>query len=191
MRKVVVSEFITLDGVMEDPGGADKTERGGWAFMFQRGPEGDKFKWDELMAADALLLGRKTYEGFATAWPDRTGEFADMMNGMQKYVVSKTLEHPTWKNTTVLKGNLTEEVSMLKAKDGRDILVAGSAVLVQALMEHELVDEYRLMVFPVILGKGRRLFLNESKNTSVHLVDMKLVGDEGIYTLIFHPFKIR
>jgi len=189
MRKVVISEFITLDGVMEDPGGAENTERGGWAFMFQRGPEGDQFKVDELMAADALLLGRKTYEGFAAAWPDRTGEFADKMNGMQKYVVSKTLEHPTWQNTTILKGNIAEEVSKIKAKDGRDILVAGSAMLMHALMEHNLVDAFRLMVFPVVLGKGKRLFINESKKTGLHLVKMQAVGNEGVVTLIYHPIR--
>jgi dihydrofolate reductase len=189
MRRVVVSEFVTLDGVMEDPGGSENTERGGWAFQFQRGPQGDKFKWDELMSAEALLLGRKTYEGFAAAWPGRDGEFADKMNGMQKYVVSRTLDHPAWNNTAVLRGNLSGEISMIKAMDGMDILVAGSAMLVHTLMEHDLVDEYRLMVYPIVLGKGKRLFINESKKTSMHLVDMNRVGDEGIFTLIFHPLK--
>jgi dihydrofolate reductase len=187
MRKVIVSEFITLDGVMEDPGGAENPETGGWAFQFQRGPEGDKFKLDELMAADALLLGRRTYEGFAAAWPDRTGEFADKMNAMKKYVVSKTLGQPTWQNTTVLNGSIAEEVSTIKAMAGADILVAGSAMLVHALMEHNLVDEYRLMVYPVVLGKGKRLFISESKKTSLHLIEMKQAGDEGVFTLVYHP----
>jgi len=186
MRKVIVTEFITLDGVMEDPGGAEKAERGGWAFQFQRGPEGDKFKLDELMAADALLLGRKTYEGFAAAWPSMTGEFADKMNGMQKYVVSKTLDHPSWNNTTVFRGNIAEEISTIKAMDGQDILVAGSAMLVHALIEHDLADEFRLMVYPVILGKGKRLFINGNKKTTLHLMEMKQVGDEGVFTLVYH-----
>jgi dihydrofolate reductase len=186
MRKVVVSEFITLDGVMEDPGGAEKFERGGWAFQFQRGPEGDQFKLDELMAADALLLGRKTYEGFAQAWPTRTGEFADKMNSMQKYVISTTLDHPTWNNTTIIKGNIAEEVSRVKAMPGEDILVAGSCMLAHSLMEHELVNVYRLMVFPVVLGKGKRLFTSESKQSNLHLMEAKPVGNEGVLTLIYH-----
>jgi len=189
MRKVILSEFITLDGVMEDPGGAEGSERGGWAFQFQRGPEGDKFKSDELMAAGALLLGRKTYEGFAAAWPERTGQFADKMNGMQKFVVSKTLQHPSWNNTSVLKGNIAQEVATIKAMPGGDILVAGSAMLAHALMEHDLVDEYRLMVYPVVLGKGKHLFASESKKTSLHLIEMKAVGDEGVFTLVFHKVK--
>ena len=189
MRKVILSEFITLDGVMEDPGGAEGSERGGWAFQFQRGPEGDKFKSDELMAAGALLLGRKTYEGFAAAWPERTGQFADKMNGMQKFVVSKTLQHPSWNNTSVLKGNIAQEVATIKAMPGGDILVAGSAMLAHALMEHDLVDEYRLMVYPVVLGKGKHLFASESKKTSLHLIEMKAVGDEGVFTLVFHTVK--
>ena len=187
MRKVVVSEFVTVDGVMEDPGGAEKFERGGWAFQFDRGPEGDKFKFDEVMASDALLLGRITYEGFAEAWPSRTGEFADKMNGMKKYVVSTTLEHPSWNNSTLIKNNIAEEVSKLKAMPGQDILVAGSSTLVRTLMQHDLVDEYRLMVFPVILGKGKRLF-NESKLQALRLVEAKPVGS-GILILIYHPAR--
>ena len=189
MRKLVLSEFVTLDGVMEDPGGAEKFERGGWAFQFQRGSEGDKFKLDELMAADALLLGRKTYEGFAQAWPTRTGEFADKMNGMQKYVVSTTMDHPKWNNTAIIKGNIAEEISRVKALPGEDILVAGSGMLAHSLMEHDLVDVYRLMVFPVVLGKGKRLFTSESKQSSLHLIEAKPVGDEGVLTLIYHPLR--
>src|SRR3954462_13020359 len=161
MAKEVVSQFITIDGVVQDPGGAEKAEfdRGGWAFQFDRGPEGDKFKLDELMAADALLLGRVTFEGFAAAWPSREGEFADKFNGMAKYVVSSTLADPEWNNSTVIApGEIAERVAELKAQPGGDILVNGSARLVRALMDHDLVDEYRLMVFPVVLGAGKRAF---------------------------------
>jgi dihydrofolate reductase len=158
--RVVVTEFVTLDGVMEDPGGAEKTPNGGWAFRFERGADGDKFKFDELMAADAQLLGRKTYEGFAAAWPsikDDVG-FAERMNSMPKYVVSNSLERADWQNTTILRGNIADEVRRLKESDGRDILVAGSAQLVHALAANGLVDEYRLMIFPIVLGSGKRLF---------------------------------
>jgi dihydrofolate reductase len=143
---------------MEDPGGSEKTPNGGWAFRFERGPEGDKFKFDELLDADAQLLGRKTYEGFAAAWPSIKDEvgFAERMNSMPKYVVSTTLQQADWNNSTILPGNVLDEVTRLKQQPGRDILVAGSAQLVQTMARHQLVDEYRLMVFPVILGVGRR-----------------------------------
>jgi dihydrofolate reductase len=144
MRKVVVSEFVTLDGVMEDPGGAEGFERGAWSFQFDRGPEGDKFKFDELAAADALLLGRVTYEGFAAAWPqleEQTGEYGSWMNGYPKHVVSTTLEEPLeWNNSMLIKGDIAEEVSELKQQSGKDILVFGSAQLVHTLMQHDLVD---------------------------------------------------
>jgi dihydrofolate reductase len=172
---------------MEDPGGAEKFERGGWAFQFDRGPEGDKFKLDELFASDAALLGRVTYQEFAAAWPSRTGEFADKMNGMPKYVVSTTLEQADWNNSTLIKGNVVEEVSRLKAMPGQDILVAGSAQLVHTLMQHDLVDEYRLMVFPVVLGKGKRFFHDGSEKHALRLVEAKPVGSAGVITLIYHP----
>jgi dihydrofolate reductase len=187
MRRIVVTEFVTLDGVMEDPGGAENFERGGWAFQFERGPEGDKFKVDELFASDATLLGRVTYEGFAAAWPSRTGEFADKMNGMPKYVVSTTLHNAAWNNTTLIKDNVAEEVSKLKAMPGGDILVAGSAQLVHTLMQNDLVDEYRLMVFPVILGNGKRLFNDGNEKCALQLVEAKPVGPAGVITLIYHP----
>jgi len=160
MGRIVVSEFVTLDGVMEDPGGAETFAHGGWAFKFERGPEGDKFKLDEVMEADAMLLGRLTYEGFAQAWPERTDEagFAGKMNGMRKYVVSSTLADPTWNNSVVVRGELAEEAAKLKAEHDGDILVAGSRQLVQGLTERHLVDEYRLMVFPTLLGSGKKLF---------------------------------
>src|SRR5512138_3799868 len=123
MRRIVVTEFVTLDGVMEDPGGSEKFERGGWAFQFDRGPEGDKFKYDELLASDASLLGRKTYQGFAEAWPSRTGEFADKLNGMPKYVVSTTMDKAEWNNSTLIKSNVVEEIARLKNMPGQDILV--------------------------------------------------------------------
>jgi dihydrofolate reductase len=186
MRKIIVSEFITLDGVMEDPGGAEKFERGGWAFQFDRGPEGDKFKLDEVMASGALLLGRKTYQGFAAAWPSRMGEFADKMNSMPKYVVSTTLEHPGWNNSTLIKGNIVEEAARLKAMQGGDILVAGSAQLVHTLMQHDLIDEYRLMVYPVVLGKGKRFFNDGSDKLALKLVEAKPVGS-GVLILIYQP----
>jgi len=186
MRKVIVSEFVTLDGVMEDPGGAEKFERGGWAFQFDRGPEGDKFKLDEVMASDALLLGRVTFAGFAAAWPSRTGEFADKMNNMPKYVVSTTLQRAEWNNSKLIKNNVVGQVSELKAMPGGDILVAGSGKLVHTLMQHNLVDEYRLMVYPVILGSGKRLFQDGSDRLALRLVEAKPVGS-GILILIYRP----
>jgi dihydrofolate reductase len=185
MSKLVVSEFVTLDGVMEDPGGAEGFDRGGWAFQFERGPEGDKFKLDEVLAADALLLGRRTYEGFAAAWPSRTDEvgFAEKMNTMPKFVVSTTLEEAEWNNSTVIKGDVTEEISRLKQQPGGDILVAGSGELVQTLMQHDLVDELRLMVFPVLLGSGKRLFADGAGATAFKLVEVKPTGEVVTLTL--------
>src|SRR5215207_8926422 len=158
MGRIVVTEFVSLDGVMEDPGGSEDFKYGGWSFEIERGEEGNKFKLDETLASEALLLGRVTYEGFAAAWPSRDGDFADKFNGMPKYVVSSTLENPEWNNSTVLKGDVAEEVSKLKQEQDGDIVVHGSAQLVQALLENDLVDELRLMVFPVVLGSGKRLF---------------------------------
>src|SRR5919109_1878424 len=143
--RIVVTEFVSLDGVMEDPGGAEDFEYGGWSFEFSRGDEGDKFKLDEAIGSEALLLGRVTYEGFAAAWPSRGGEFADKFNSMPKYVVSSTLENPEWTNSTVLKGDVVEAVKTLKDAPGGDVVVHGSARLVQELIEKDLVDELRLM----------------------------------------------
>jgi len=184
--KLVVTEFVSVDGVMEDPGGAEDFEHGGWSFQFDRGPEGDKFKLDETMASDALLLGRVTYQGFAEAWPSRTGEFADKFNSMPKFVVSATLAEPEWENSTVIKGDVAEEVSKLKAQPGGDIVVHGSAQLVRTLMQHDLIDEYRLMVFPVVLGSGKRLFEDGGDMTALRLVDTKAVGD-GVLILTYQP----
>jgi dihydrofolate reductase len=159
MRRIVVTEFISLDGVIEDPGGSEGTDFGGWTFKFDD-PEGMKYKLDEVMDHDAMLLGRVTYEGFAAAWPGMKDDvgFADKMNGMPKYVVSRTLEKADWNNSTILSGDLATEVAALREQDGGDILVAGSASVVRALASAGLVDEYRLMVFPIVLGKGKRLF---------------------------------
>ena len=187
MGRVVVTEFVTLDGVMEDPGGSEGFERGGWAFEFERGDEGDRFKLDEIVDAKAHLLGRVTYEGFAAAWPSRTGEFADRLNNAPKYVVSSTLDDPEWTNTTVLKGDVASEVGKLKADIDGDVLVAGSRALVQALLQEKLVDELRLMVFPVVLGKGKRLFDEGLEKEAFQLVESNPVGDEGVLTLVYRP----
>jgi len=184
MGRIVVTEFISLDGVVEDPGGSEQYRHGGWSFEIQRGEEGDKFKLDETVASEALLLGRVTYEGFADAWPSRDGEFADKFNGMPKYVVSSTLEAPEWNNTTVLRGDLRETVEKLKREVDGDIVVHGSATLVQGLLEHGLVDELRLMVFPVVLGDGKRLFGATSDKRTLRLKDSKTVGD-GVSILVY------
>jgi dihydrofolate reductase len=159
MRKVVVTEYVTLDGVFEDPGGAEGFKHGGWSFQFWS-EEAAKYKYEELFSSDALLLGRVTYEGFAKAWPSATDEagFADRMNSLPKLVVSTTLCELAWNNSRLIKGNITEEVSKLKHEVGQNILVFGSGQLVNALMQHDLIDEYRLMVYPIVLGSGRRIF---------------------------------
>jgi dihydrofolate reductase len=184
MGKIVVTEFISLDGVIEDPGGSEDYRRGGWTFEIDRGEEGNKFKLDETMEADAQLLGRVTFEGFADAWPSREGEFAEKFNSMPKYVVSSTLDEPEWNNSTVLRGDLAEEVGRLKREVDGTILVAGSAQLVQGLLEHDLVDELRLMVFPVLLGDGKRLFGDVSDKKPLKLTDSRTVGD-GVTILIY------
>jgi dihydrofolate reductase len=186
VASIVETEFVSLDGVVEDPGGSEDYKYGGWSFEFSRGEEGDKFKLDEAFASEALLLGRVTYEGFAEAWPSRDGEFADKFNNMPKYVVSSTLDAPEWKNSTVLKGNLVEEVEKLKREQDGDIVVHGSARLVQTLIEHDLVDELRLMVYPVVLGGGKRLFGETSDKKPLRLVESKVVGD-GVSILIYRP----
>jgi dihydrofolate reductase len=188
--RIVVTEFVSLDGVMEDPGGAESFKHGGWSFEFNRGDEGDKFKLDETLSSEALLLGRVTYEGFAAAWPTREGEFADKFNSMPKYVVSSTLDNPEWANSTVLDGDVAQEVAKVKEEQDGDIVVHGSAQLVQTLLEHDLVDELRLMVFPVVLGSGKRLFGETSEKKSLRLVDSKVVGD-GVAILVYEPAGVR
>jgi dihydrofolate reductase len=188
MGKIVVTEFISLDGVIEDPGGSEDFEHGGWSFQFSRGEEGDQFKLDETMGSDALLLGRVTFEGFATAWPSRDGEFADKFNSMPKYVVSSTLTDPAWTNSAVISGDLAEEVEKLKRDHDRDVVVHGSAMLVQGLLERDLVDEIRLMVFPVLLGNGKKLFGDSAEMKPFRLADSKVVG-EGVAIQIYERVR--
>jgi dihydrofolate reductase len=185
MGRIVVTEFVSLDGVMEAPGGEDFKYKG-WSFDFDRGEEGNKFKMDEVLDSEALLLGRRTYEGFAAAWPSREGEFADKFNNMPKYVVSSTLENPEWNNSTVIKGDVVGEVTKLKQELDGNIYVHGSCQLAQTLIEHDLVDELHLMVFPVVLGTGKRLFGETSDKKPLQLVDSKAVG-EGVAILTYQP----
>ncbi|HEY7016943.1 MAG TPA: dihydrofolate reductase family protein [Gaiellaceae bacterium] len=186
MSRIVVTEFVTLDGVFEDPGGSEEFERGGWAFRFERGEEGDQFKLDETMGSDALLLGRHTFEGFAQHWPSRDGEFADKFNGLPKYVVSSSLEDPesTWSNSRVV---TLEDVRSLREGDGGDVVVHGSGQVVRGLLEQGLVDELRLMVFPVVLGAGKRLFGDSGPEQTLQLVESKPVGPDGVVILTYRP----
>jgi dihydrofolate reductase len=184
MGRIVVTEFISLDGVMEDPGGSEDYRYGGWTFEYDRGEDGNRFKLDEAMEADALLLGRRTWQGFADAWPSRTGEFADRFNSMPKYVVSKTLTEAHWSNSTVLDGDLAADVAAIRDRHDGDIYVHGSAQLVQALLDQDLVDELRLMIFPVVLGTGKRLFGDVADRRRLRLTDSKTVGD-GVAILVY------
>lgn len=188
MGKIVVTEFVSLDGVMEDPGGSEDFRHGGWTFEISRGDEGDKFKFGELVEADAQLLGRTTYEGFAAAWPKMTDEagFAEKMNTMPKYVFSSTLTSADWDNSTILSGDFATEIAKLKDQVDGVILVAGSAQLVQGLIEHNLVDEIRLMVFPVLLGGGKRVFGEHADKKPLRLVESKTVGD-GVEVQTYVP----
>ena len=184
MGRIVVTEYISVDGVVEAPSGTEAFERVGWIDDFTRGPEGDKFKVDETMASDALLLGRVTYEGFAAVWPRVQGEFADKFNSLPKYVVSETLSKPDWSNTTVLSGDVVENVTDLKKQYAGDIVVHGSPRLAQTLIEHDLVDELRLMVYPVIVGAGKRLFADTSTSKKLQLAKAKTVND-GVHILVY------
>lgn len=183
MGRIVVTEFMSLDGVMEAPGGDDDFARGQWSFEFERGDEGNEFKGAETMEADALLLGRKTYEGFASAWPERDGEFADKFNAMDKYVVSSTIKDPDWGKTTVL-SDLDEVAKMRDEIDGYAI-VHGSGKLVTGLMENDLVDELRLMVFPVVLGTGQKLFGETSESKKFKVTDFRTVANEGVTVQVY------
>jgi dihydrofolate reductase len=182
MGTIAVTEFVSLDGVMEAPGGDEAFRHAGWTFDIDRGDEGNKFKLDETMSSEALLLGRRTYEGFAAAWPSREGEFADKFNSMPKYVVSSTLDNPEWNNTTVLRN--VDDVRTAKEDVDGELVVHGSAQLVQTLLEEDLVDELRLMVFPVVLGEGKRLFGATSDKKRLELADSKVVGD-GVAILVY------
>jgi dihydrofolate reductase len=186
MGRIVVTEFVSLDGVMEDPGGSEDFRYGGWSFEFNRGEDGNRFKLDEALGSEALLLGRVTYEGFADSWPSREGEFADKFNSMPKYVVSSTLKDPDWNNSTVIDGDVAAEVAKLKDELDGDIVVHGSAQLVQTLLDDDLVDELRLMVFPVVLGSGKRIFGETRDRKALRLADSRTVGD-GVAILIYEP----
>jgi dihydrofolate reductase len=188
MGKIVITEFVSLDGVSEDPGGVEGFKLGGWVFEINRGEDGDNFKLAETLDTEALLLGRRTYETFAAAWPARSGEFADKFNNLPKFVVSSTLEDPDWNNSTVLKGDVVEEVTKLKQQLDGEIVVHGSPQLARTLIEHGLVDELRLMVYPIVLGAGERLFGETSDKKPLRLVDTRTVGD-GIAILTYEPIR--
>jgi dihydrofolate reductase len=188
MGKLVVTEFVSLDGVMQAPGGED-FKYPGWTFAFDRGEDGNQFKLEETLETDALLLGRVTYESFADAWPAREGEFADKFNSMPKYVVSSTLESPEWNNTTVVGGDAVQAASRLKEDLDGIIQVPGSLRVVQALLEADVVDELHLMVFPVVLGTGRRLFGETSEKSDWRLTDSKPVGPDGVLVLIYERVR--
>lgn len=175
MRTLVVTEFVSLDGVIEEPG---------WTFPYWN-DEIARFKGEETNATDALLLGRVTYQGFAAAWPERKDEGAPYFNSVRKYVVSKTLDKVEWNNSRLIKGNVVEEIAKLKQQEGQDILVYGSAMLVQTLMQHDLVDRYRLLVYPLVLGKGKRLFA-EGATATLNLVDTQSFSS-GVTALIYAP----
>jgi dihydrofolate reductase len=185
MGKLVVTEFVSIDGVFEDPGGAEEYEHGGWTFEYDRGEDGNKFKLDELMEAEVQLLGRATYEGFAEAWPSREGEFAEKLNSDPKYVVSTTLTEPGWHNTTVISDNVAEEIARLKERTTGSILVAGSGTLVGTLLGADLVDQLHLMVFPTVLGRGKRLFPEGIDRLKFKLVQSRMVGPDGVQIQVY------
>ena len=189
MGRIVVTEFISINGVIEDPGGSEDFKHGGWSFEFNRGEDGNRFKLEETQNAEAMLLGRVTYEGFAEAWPQRTEEdetgFADKFNNMPKYVVSSKLKEPLeWNNSKLLEGDPIKATEKLKDELDGEIVVHGSATLAQSLIENDLVDEIRLMVFPVVLGAGKRLFAETSDKKPMKLAESKTVGD-GVSILTF------
>lgn len=188
MRRLVVTEFITLDGVIEDPGGSEGTKHGGWGRKFSSN-DTMKLKFEELFEADVQLLGRVTYDGFASAWPTMqgTGEFGERMNGMPKYVVSQTLRETQWNNSHIIKGDVPQEVLKLKQQSGGNILVSGSAVLIQTLIQNNLIDEYRLLVYPIVLGGGKHLF-QPGTQASLKLIESKSF-DSGVTFLHYESAK--
>jgi dihydrofolate reductase len=185
MGKLVVTQFVSIDGVFEDPGGAEDYEHGGWTFEYDRGDDGNQFKLDEMMGADVTLLGRVTYEGFAAAWPSREGEFADKLNNDRKVVVSTTLENPEWNNTTVISDDVVAELQKLKDETAGSILVHGSGTLVNTLLENDLVDELRLMIFPTILGRGKRAFPEGIDRLKFTLTESRTVGPDGVQVQVY------
>jgi dihydrofolate reductase len=184
MGRLVVTEYVTLDGVVEAPGGGEDFVHAGWTFRFNRGPEGDAFKLDETRNSDALLFGRVTYEGMAAAWPNMTGEFADLFNGLPKFVVSNTLTDASWNNTEVLRGDLRTDIEALKSRFGGNIVLHGSPSLVQGLLDLDVIDEMRLMLFPIVLGQGKRLFGAAGDPKQFRLAQNASVGD-GIAVLTY------
>ena len=181
MGRVIISDNLSLDGVMQDPAGDEDFARGGWVGAIKDRPELSRLALDDALGSDALLMGRRTYEWFASRWPSRTGELADRLNGLPKYVVSSTLEDPAWNNSTVLKGDVLVEVAGLKRRFRRDILVTASSQIVRTLLEHDLVDELRLKVFPVVLGAGQRLFGDTSGTKAMRLVDVRSIDGDTAY----------
>ena len=188
MGKIVISENVSLDGVIEDPAGVEGFRRGGWFWETDRGEDGEKFTLDKTLETEALLLGRRSYEFFAATWPSRGGELADKLNSLPKYVVSSTLEDPDWNSSTVLKGDVVDEVSKLRQELYGGIVVLGSPQLARTLIEHDLVDELRLMIYPVVLGAGARLFGETSDKKAMRLVDTQTVGD-GIAILTYERVR--
>jgi dihydrofolate reductase len=188
MGKIVISENVSLDGVVQDPAGDEGFRLGGWVGLIKDRPGANKLALDEALGAEALLLGRRSYEWFAARWPSRSGELADRLNSMPKYVVSSTLEDPDWNNSTVLKSDAVDEVSKLKQELNGEIVVVASFQLLRTLMDHDLVDELRLTIYPVVLGAGERLFGETSDKKPIRLVDTQTVGD-GIAILTYEAVR--
>jgi len=188
MGKIVISENVTLDGVIQDPAGDEGFRVGGWVGLIKDSPQLNKLALDEALGAEALLLGRRSYEWFAARWPSRSGELADRLNSLPKYVVSSTLQHPAWNNSTVIKGDVLNEVSKLKHELNGEIVVPASFQLVRTLMDHDLVDELRLKLFPVVLGAGERLFGDTSDKKPMRLLDTQIL-EGGIAYLIYQPVR--
>src|SRR5262245_7092501 len=186
MGTIVLSENVTLDGVVQDPAGDEGFRLGGWVGLIKDSPELNQLALDEALSAEALLLGRRSYEWFAARWPSRSGELADRLNGLPKYVVSSSLEDPGWNNSKVLEGSVVDEVSKLKHAHNGEILVAGSFQLLHTLIEHDLVDQLRLKIFPVVLGAGERLFGETSDKKPMRLVDMRTLAG-GVAVLTYQP----
>ncbi|MGH7608963.1 MAG: dihydrofolate reductase family protein [Candidatus Dormibacteria bacterium] len=185
MGRIVVTEFMSVDGVFEDPGGAEGYEHGGWTFEYDRGDEGGRFKMEELNDAEIQLFGRKTYEGFAGAWPSRDGDFADKINKGRKVLVSTTLTNPTWENTTLISEDVVAELRKLRDETEGNILVAGSGTLVKTLLEHDMIDELRLMIFPTVLGRGKRLFPDGIDRIKLSLTTNRSVGEDGVHVQVY------
>ena len=181
MGKIVVSDNVSLDGVIEDPAGDEGFPRGGWVGLIKDRPELAKLALDEALGTEAMLMGRRTYEWFAGRWPSRNGELADRLNSVPKYVVSSTLNHPTWNNSTVLTGDVPTEVAKLKRAIDGEIVVPASSGIVRALMEHGLVDELRLKIFPVVLGAGHRLFTQTNGKHAMRLVGVRILDGETAF----------